>query len=252
LNLLLSPGSHAVELRSGPRQRTIAVTLAAGARVSHFVDLSGGGRTGRIEVRSEPAGAEVSVDGKVHGRTPLVIGNVPPAQHSVRLAGEQGAREQTVTLEPRGTASVLAPLSGLQPVSGWVSFASPEELKIFENGVFLGTTARARIPLRTGRHTLQFVNEALGFRAVRAVDVRGGRVQQIPVALPMGTLDVNATPWAEVWVDGRRIGETPIGNLSLRIGRHHVTFKHPELGEQQRDATITLAGPTRLSVNLSQ
>jgi PEGA domain len=61
---------------------------------------------------------------------------------------------------------------------------------------------------------------------------------------------LNAVPWAEVWVDGEKIGETPIGNLSLSLGPHEVVFRHPELGEQRHAALVTLKTPARLSVDL--
>jgi hypothetical protein len=51
-------------------------------------------------------------------------------------------------------------------------------------------------------------------------------------------------------VDGERIGETPIGNLSRPIGRHEVIFRHPQLGEHREVVVVTANGPTRLGVDL--
>ena len=70
------------------------------------------------------------------------------------------------------------------------------------------------------------------------------------VMLPMGSIAINAIPWAEVWVDGDKAGDTPIGNLSVTIGKHEVTFRHPEFGEAHQTVTVTLSGPARLSVDL--
>ena len=61
---------------------------------------------------------------------------------------------------------------------------------------------------------------------------------------------LNAQPWADVWLDGEHIGETPIGNVAVPIGAHEVVFRHPELGEQTVRTTVTLAAPARLSVDL--
>jgi serine/threonine-protein kinase len=72
----------------------------------------------------------------------------------------------------------------------------------------------------------------------------------VSVELPNGTLSLNATPWAEVLVDGKSVGETPIGNLSVSLGSHDVVFRHPELGDKRMTATVTTAGPTRLSADL--
>ena len=59
-----------------------------------------------------------------------------------------------------------------------------------------------------------------------------------------------AVPWAEVWIDGQRVGETPIGNLAVPLGSHEIIFRHPDLGEQRHTALVTLKEPTRLSVDL--
>jgi hypothetical protein len=72
------------------------------------------------------------------------------------------------------------------------------------------------------------------------------------VKLPLGSISINATPWAEIWIDGERVGETPIGNRPVTIGAHEVVFKHPELGEQRHAVSVTAAAPARLSVNLKK
>ena len=62
-------------------------------------------------------------------------------------------------------------------------------------------------------------------------------------------LSINARPWAEAWIDGERVGETPIGTLMRPIGRHEVVLRHPELGERRVPVVITLAQPARVSVD---
>ncbi len=68
--------------------------------------------------------------------------------------------------------------------------------------------------------------------------------------MPKGTLALNAAPWAEVWIDGEKVGDTPIGNLSLAIGAHDVVFRNPDLGEQHHTVMVTLKEVVRLSVDL--
>jgi hypothetical protein len=103
-----------------------------------------------------------------------------------------------------------------------------------------------------GRHQLELVNSVLGFRALQVVDVKGGRVVTVTVTPPDGRININAVPWAEVWIDGRSVGETPIGNLSLPLGEHEIVFRHPQLGEQRRSAVVRADGVTRVSANLQR
>ena len=104
--------------------------------------------------------------------------------------------------------------------------------------------------MSVGDHGLQLVNETLGYRVSRTLQVAPGRVTPVRLDPPKGTLALNASPWAEVWVDGDRVGDTPMGNISLQIGSHDVLFRHPELGEQRHTVTVTLNGPARLSVDM--
>jgi hypothetical protein len=82
------------------------------------------------------------------------------------------------------------------------------------------------------------------------VTVPPGKVATIAADLPNGAVNLNASPWAEVWIDGQRVGETPIGNLSVPVGPHEVVFKHPQFGEKRHAIAVTLSAPVRLSVDM--
>jgi hypothetical protein len=106
--------------------------------------------------------------------------------------------------------------------------------------------------LPAGKHDIEMVNEELGYRARRTVNVSPGKTLTVSVDLPKGLVSLNATPWASVWIGGRNVGDTPIGNLSVPIGKHEVLFRNPQLGEQRRAVTVTLHAPARLSVDLTK
>ena len=104
--------------------------------------------------------------------------------------------------------------------------------------------------LAAGDHDIEFANEDLGFTGRRTLHVTAGKTAAAKIDLPTGALSINALPWAEVWVDGERVGETPIGNLSRRIGTHEVIFRHPDLGERRETVLITVGKPARIGVDL--
>ena len=68
---------------------------------------------------------------------------------------------------------------------------------------------------------------------------------------PTGKVNLNASPWAEVWVDGTRAGETPLANLEVALGTREFVFKHPQYGERRLTATITTRGEA-LSVDFGR
>jgi len=186
------------------------------------------------------------------GSSPVTVGDLAPGEHSVQLDSDFGLVKQIVTVEAGLTASLVVPLSAPDgaPVSGWMSVTAPADVQIFEGKRLLGTSQSDRLMVSAGKHDIDIVNDLVGYRTTRTVQVAAGKVTPIKVEFPKGTIALNAVPWAEVWVDGEKIGETPIGNLSLSLGPHEVVFRHPELGEQRHAALITLKAPARLSVDL--
>jgi len=147
-----------------------------------------------------------------------------------------------------------APVAAPKPVpagslSGWVRVEVPLAMRITEDGRLLGTTDVDRLMLPTGDHVLDLRNDELGFATRLMVTIKAGETSLLPVRLPSASISINAKPWAEAWVDGERVGETPIGTLMRTIGRHEIVLRHPELGERRVPLLVTMAQPARVSVD---
>ena len=67
-----------------------------------------------------------------------------------------------------------------------------------------------------------------------------------------GVLNLNALPWAEVWIDGQKAGETPIANLKVPLGTREVVFKHPQFGERRITTTVTARSTAAVSVDFTK
>jgi hypothetical protein len=249
----LRPGPHIVELRGRGAPRVLPVTIGPGGQVSQYVELAEASApvTGELDVRSDPPGARVTIDGHEAGVAPVVISNLQPGEHTIALHNEHGTVRHTVTIQPGLTAALVAPMAA-GPISGWIRIAAPFAMSVYEHGQLVGSSESDRIMLPAGQHQLEVVNETLSFRSTQIVQVAAGKVTPLGIELPNGLVNLNAAPWAEVWIDGKSIGETPIGNLSLPIGPHEVVFRHPTLGERRHAVSVTLAGPVRLSVDMNQ
>jgi hypothetical protein len=148
------------------------------------------------------------------------------------------------------TAVPATPPASPQGLAGMLTVTAPVPLRVFLKGRLVGTTEAESTMLPQGTHELEFVNEAAGFRARRTVSIKPGVTSALKLDAPPGILHINAVPWAEVWIDGERIGETPIGNLQARIGNREIVFRHPELGERRTTAMVTLKEPVRISMDL--
>ena len=253
LNLQLKPGRHVVELVTDGDVRSIPVMITPGGQVSQFIEIPrAASALGELQIRTEPAGATVTVDGRVLGKSPLTAEGLTPGPHSVTVENELGPVTQRVTIEAGTTASLVVPMTAPRnaPLSGWIAVNAPMDVQLFENQRLLGSSQTDRIMVPVGRHELEVVNEALGYRAVKTVNVAPGQTANIKLDLPKAPMALNAVPWAEVWVDGERVGETPIGSVQVSIGPHEVVFRHPELGERRVVTTVTLAGPAKVSVDM--
>ena len=201
--------------------------------------------TGTIELTTVPPGARVLLDGKAAGESPVTIPSVTPGRHTLTVLAEAGAVKRTIKVEAGNTAKVEIPI-----FSGFIAISAPIVLDVSENGRGLGTSDN-QIMLTPGRHELRFVNRDLGYSATQAVDIEPGDVRQLKVE-PTGQANINAQPWAEVWIDGVKAGDTPLANLSLPLGVREIVFRNPQFGERKVVTTITARTPASISVDLSK
>jgi hypothetical protein len=255
LTVDLAAGEHVVELVADTDRRRIPVTIREGSQMSQFLEMAGAAAATSTElrVRTEPLGASVTVDGEFVGRSPVSVSDLSPGPHTVVLQHAAGSATEQVLIEAGKTASLfvpLAPRAGAAPAAGWISVRAPANVQLFENGRLLGSSQIDRIMMPAGRHQLNLVNEALGYLEQRAVNVAPGQTAVINATWPTGGLAINAVPWAEAFVDGASVGETPIGNIQVPIGPHEIVFRHPQLGERRAKVVVTTREITRVGVDL--
>ena len=254
-SMTLKPGLHQITVGEGAQTKSQSVNVTSGGDARIFFELAGvaagaNGPVGGLQVDTEPTGATVQIDGEARGTAPLTVSDLKAGEHVVVVQGNGEPVTRTVTVHEGSVASLVIALnSGSAFASGWLAI-SGVPVQIMENGALLGSTETPRILLPAGSHELELTNAALGYRITRTVQVVAGQTLSIALKPPMGALSINAQPWAEVWVDGKPAGETPIGNLSLPIGNHELVFRHPELGEQRRTVTVGALAPVRVGVDL--
>jgi PEGA domain len=206
-----------------------------------------------LRVVSEPSAASVAVNGRRRGTTPAQITDLPAGSHEVTVSGTGGTVRQRVQVSPGATTTVMVPLPAAAPpqsTGGWLSITAPTELQVFEGDRLLGTTRVNPLMLPTGTHTLRLSSESAGVNLTRVVSIARGRTARLEVRVPPGTLSANAVPWASVSIDGRDVGETPLGGVELSPGTHDVSFTHPELGQRRQQVTVRSGATTRVSVDL--
>jgi len=262
LRLDLPAGPHRVRLEANSKARTLTVGVVAGAEVTQSVDLDRAVQTGSLFVRSDPAGAKVLVDNKPAGVTPITVLDLSPGSHTVSVTAGDGANaRQAVNVEAGATATLRLSLDRAQvatasaataaaePSNGWVLVDAPIEMQVLQGGHQIGTSGR-RLALAPGNYDLQF--RSADYSSAKRVEVSAGRVVRVEVNVPDGTVSLNAAPWAEVYLDGRSLGETPIANASVSAGTHEVIFRNPQFVELRQMVTVASGKATRLAVTLTK
>ena len=252
LNIDLPTGDHDVVFRSGEAERHLPLRVEEGVRLAEHVDLPAAvAASGQIEVTSDPPGARVTIDGAAAGVTPLTVPKLNAARHIVAVKQGDSVVTRTVDVTAGATATVFVALpTEARGGAGKVAFESPLELRVMEGGRLIGLSTAEPLMLPAGRHQFELVNESIDLRIPSTVTIAAGKSVRVAVPLPNGTLSVNAQPWAEVFIDGRSLGMTPLGDVSVRVGSHELTWRHPQLGEKHQTVLIGAQKTTRVSADL--
>jgi hypothetical protein len=185
--------------------------------------------------------------------TPLSLQNVGAGRHIVIVTQGETMVNRSVEVSSGASASVFVALGARgRESTGWFALDAPMELRILENGRVLGLSGGAPLMLPSGRHQLEFVNDSIELRQTRTVTIDSGKSARLSIALPNGMLFVNASPWAEMFLDGRSIGTTPLGSIVVPVGNHELVARHPQLGEKRRSIVVGAQTPVRVSIDLSR
>jgi hypothetical protein len=249
-------------LRRGRDERTVPLTLAAGADLKQYLEFTSPvpvALGGRISVVTDPPGARVKVDGVPRGTSPVVVTDLSAANHLVTVTSATGVAERIIAVEGGGTASVVFSLpkrsetsTPSAPLGGWLAVAVPFDVQVVERDEVIGASGTTKIMLPSGRHEVDLVSQSLDYRERRKIEIAPGKVTTLRIDAPKGAISVNARPWADVSIDGNDVGQTPIANLAVPIGTHYMIFRHPQFGERRQTIVVTSKGPNRIAMDLTK
>ncbi len=122
---------------------------------------------------------------------------------------------------------------------GSLELSSDPPLWVFFQGRSLGETPLKGVKLPPGQHVLRLANRAAHVERTVKVTVRAGETTLKRITLEKGSLAVRATPWAEVYLEGRRLGTTPMAPFELYEGKYTLVFKNPTTGKT-KSARVTI------------
>jgi hypothetical protein len=253
LSMQLMPGKYAVVIRSGSEQRAVPLEVASGVEVTqHYEFLERAPLAlGKLTVVTDPPGARVVIDDEPRGTSPVTV-EVSPAPHTIVVSNDASTAERTITAEAGVESSLVFSLAKTPTISaGWLAVTAPFDVQVLEQNELLGTSAASKFMVSAGRHDVEFVNAALGYREPRRLEVSAGKTTALRLDAK-ATLSVNARPWAEVTIDGTAAGQTPISGISVSLGPHQIVFRHPQFGERRESVVVNAKGPNRVGVDMTK
>jgi hypothetical protein len=208
---------------------------AAASPVAPTVQAKPGKGVGGLKVTSTPEGARVVIDGRDRGITPLSLDDLPVGAHAVSIESKTGSVQRSVMV----SADYVAQLDE-EIFDGWVAVFSPIEVVISEGGRVLRPDDHSEIMLPPGTHQLRFTNRALGFEQTIPIVIKPGEKIAYTVAPARSSISVTSNEAAEVFLDGTKIGDTPVSAAEASIGTHNLTVRRTTGAEKRMPITVTV------------
>ena len=243
-------GKHVVTLvnESFSISFSMSVTVKDGkeTKISHSFEVETTKGDGRLNVTTSPW-SEVHVDGEFLGNTPIQGHKLDPGKHTIKLVNEGLGISETlsVTIED-GMDTTISKQLTTKPKTGTLSVTTYPWAKVFVGGVELGNTPIVKHRLEPGKHKVKLVNDKLGITKTFTVKITKGQDTKLVKNLnkkgvkgPQGTLSVTTTPWTTVYVDGKKVGNSPLIKHKLKAGKHTVKLVNKDL-EIQKVLKVTI------------
>jgi len=210
--------------------------------------------TALLRIQTEPAGADVLVDGRRTGRrTPVRDGlKLAPGQRrvTVELAGYRAGTEVLDLLagETFNLAIPLVPEPRVLAVG-----SEPPGATAYVDDVQRGTTPVEILDLHPGRHEVVLKMRGYDDHRETVVLKETGRetvTGKLKGAPKFGRVDLSADAWTNVYVDGakRPFCQTPCLGVLLPVGRRRLRFESPGLGKSE-ERFITVSSSGKVKVN---
>ncbi|MBR7140027.1 MAG: PEGA domain-containing protein [Lentisphaeria bacterium] len=246
---LIVPGRYTMGFSApGYRSEYRHVTVPAGKKFTYKCDLAP--VRSSVLIRSTPAGAAVTMNGRSMGLTPLVIRDLPAGEYSAELSMKGYAKIPVawkVTSErPVAVSGVLDSNQGKLRVT-----SSPSRARVIVDGSEVGETPCV-IERSEGKYVIRLERAGCNpeERNVSIVSRREARLH-VKLGQKPGAIQVTSEPvGAEIFIGGVKRGASPCKLEALEPGEYTLKFVYPGFDPAEKTVRV-LAGVTdKIHVNM--
>jgi len=204
-------------------------------------------------VRSNPSGADVYIDDEYKGKTPLSF-EFEPGYRKVTLKKngyetvEKMFKISDMTMKPMPTI-LLKKAEVLYSVN---IHSKPAGAQIYVRSRYVGTTPKElRYP--EGNYLIRIFKG--GYQEESVELVLPGKNEYKTVLKPTesyGIISVNAQPFANVYLDGQKKGETPIELRRIPAGKHLILLTRPGYRDIRREVMLEREQKINIGVGMDE
>ncbi|MDD2597754.1 MAG: PEGA domain-containing protein [Kiritimatiellae bacterium] len=258
----LRPGDHRLSI-SLPGFQTKEIDLTLNGRTPHKEVVALVADSGTLNITSEPAGAEVQINGITRGRTPCEIDRIPGG--SVKLEVRQDGytphlRDIALAAGERQQVNIQ-----LEPLPGSLKIVTiPEGARVYLGNEFKGESPHNFVDITPGSYRIR-VELAGHTPMARDIEVEKGtsRTEEFRLTGNTGILTIITAPaGATILVNGKKAGITeadkagtsavsnPLSIGDIMAGEHEVEIIRQGYAPQKRPFTIIQDQTTALQIKL--
>lgn len=206
-----------------------------------------------FSLTSTPEGVQVSIDGEALAQhTPVRVTDLKPGLHVVRLE-QPGFQPWETQVELANGQIIELPAARLLPGQG-STVAKPAHKSDGDDGASASKSAgKSEHSSSSASHRTSSSGEHRASSSSSRSAGTTARAPQQPAATPraaqpgpaprapqpvaapaaaganMGFLRINSRPWAQVFVDGKFVGNTPLLNAPVPAGKHKIKLVNPDM-----------------------
>jgi DNA-binding transcriptional regulator YhcF (GntR family) len=164
----VSTGRHKLRIKLAGYEDWVSEITVSSSRVLRVsADLKSQEEQGSISINSDPQGADIYLDDKYEGLTPLNLQDIASGEYEVKISlpGHEEWVEE-VTVSPSRTARVYAELESRPDYGSIAIYCDQKDAKVFLNGTYKKTITKTPTVLEeieSGNYEIVIIKD--GFRA---------------------------------------------------------------------------------------
>ena len=179
---------------------------------------------GSLYIKSEPEGAKIIIDGiKIKNTSPATVEDIPAGSHNVELI--KGFLVASKDIELTKDQFLTIDLK-LKPIKGKIKFLSkPLNAEILLDGRRIGKTPHIETDIEGGEHEIELKRK--GYASMKfTVTIKNTKMLKIKKQLKQaGALRILCDVEADLFLNGKNIGISPLRMDSLPVGPHKISVE---------------------------